>query len=404
MEADVLDLTRTLVASDSQNPGVGEAKIADLIEHDICAAEGFDVTRVEHVPGRPNLLVSVDTGPGAHLALSGHLDTKPVGDALDQWRTDPLQLTVVDGLAYGLGSSDMKGAVAAMLLALRRHADSGPPGRISLVLTADEEQGSNAGAKSLAETPPPELEGVDAMVIGEPCGVDDPWEMLALVSRGICCFEVDVRTAQGHSGLSGRLGRNAVLVAADVLRALETFVPPVATPGRVDARPTVNAGMSARGGVCFGTWPGECTVGAELRLVPGMDADQVRDAVHATVAAAVGEQGSFEIRYAEGSLGWMPAAELDPDTSIVSAAQQACAQVLGRRRPVAAYPGGTDATWFMKRAGIPTVAALGPGWLSVAHGPNEKVAVADLVTAVDLYETLMGLFLGREATSQQMQS
>lgn len=393
MDADVLELTATLVAVDSQNPGVGEAKIADLIEHDIAAAAGFEVTRVEAVPGRPNLLLSVDTGPGPHLALSGHLDTKPVGDALDQWRTNPLQLVTEDGMAYGLGSSDMKGAVAAMLLALRRHADAGPPGRVSLVLTADEEQGSNAGARALAETPPPELGGVDAMVIGEPCGVDDPWEMLALVSRGICCFEVDVRTAQGHSGLSDRLGRNAVLVAADVLRALETFVPPVTEPGTVPASPTVNAGMSARGGVCFGTWPGECTVGAEIRLVPGMDVDQVRHAVHATVAAAVGDQGSFEIRYADGSLGWMPAVELDPDAAVVAAAQQACLQVLAKRLPVAAYPGGTDATWFMSRAGIPTVAALGPGWLSVAHGPNEKVAVEDLFIAADIYERLMSGFL-----------
>jgi acetylornithine deacetylase/succinyl-diaminopimelate desuccinylase-like protein len=393
MDADVLGLTASLVAVDSQNPGVGEAEIADLIEHDIAAAAGFEVTRVEPEQGRPNLVLSVDTGPGPHLALSGHLDTKPVGDALGQWHTDPLELTVHDGIAYGLGSSDMKGAVAAMLLALRKHADSGPAGRVSLVLTADEEQGSDAGAKLLGENLPPQLAGVDAMVIGEPCGIDDPWEVLALVSRGICCFEVDVRTAQGHSGLSPRLGRNAVMVATDVLRALEAFEPPIARPGSVEAAPTVNAGMSARGGVCFGTWPGECTVGAELRLVPGMDADQVRAAIHMTVADAIGEQGDFDIRYAEGSLGWMPAVELEPSSPVVGAAQQACEQVLGRRLPVAAYPGGTDATWFMLRAGIPTVAALGPGWLSVAHGPNEKVAVADLVTAVDLYRTLMTVFL-----------
>jgi len=237
MDADVLELTSRLVAVDSQNPGVGEAKIADLIQYDLAAA-GFEVTRLELVPGRPNLVLSVDTGPGPHLALSGHLDTKPVGDAIGQWHTDPLQLTVQDGIAYGLGSSDMKGAVAAMLLALRKHAASGPSGRVSLVLTADEEQGSDAGAKMLSEALPPALAGVDAMVIGEPCGIDDPWEMLALVSRGICCFEVDVRTAQGHSGLSARLGRNAVMVATDVLRAIETFVPPIASPGRVEASPT----------------------------------------------------------------------------------------------------------------------------------------------------------------------
>ena len=388
---DVLELTTRMVAIDSQNPGIGEEKIADFVTHDVAGPAGFSVTRIEMTPGRPNLIVSVDTGDGPHLALSGHLDTKPVGEARAQWRTDPFDLTVDEhGIAYGLGSTDMKGAVAAMLVALQRHAEDGPPGRVSLVLTADEEQGSDAGAKALAERGLPE---VDAIVIGEPSGIDEPWEMMALVSRGICCFEITLGTVQGHSGLSNRLGRNAVLVAADVLQALERFVPPVESPGAVAAEPMVNSGMLARGGVAFGTWPGECTIGCEIRLVPGMVQADVQAAIEQTVLEAVGGQATVEITYVDGSLGWMPAVELDPASRVVKAAHAACRDVLGRELPTRAYPGGTDATYFMGQAGIPTVTSLGPGWLSVAHGANEKVAVADLRTAVDLYEQLMAQFL-----------
>ena len=389
-EIDVLDLTRRLVAVDSQNPGAGEAKIADLVEHEVARPAGFSVTRVEATPGRPNLIVSVENGAGPHLALSGHLDTKPVGEARAEWHTDPFELTVDDGIAYGLGSTDMKGAVSAMLAALQRHAADGPPGRVSLVLTADEEQGSDAGAKALAERGLPEA---DAIVIGEPSGIDDPWEMMALVSRGICCFEITVRTVQGHSGLSARLGRNAVLVAADVLRALESFTPPIETPGAVPAEPTVNPGMLISGGVAFGTSPGECTIGCEIRLVPGMDRAKVQAAVEQTVADAVRATARFDITYLDSSMGWMPAVELDPTSAVVAAAQAACRDVLGHDLPLRAYPGGTDATYFMGQAGIPTISSLGPGWLSVAHGANEKVAVADLRTAVDLYQQLMAEFL-----------
>src|SRR5690606_19437554 len=109
-------------------------------------------------------------------------------------------------------------------------------------------QGSDAGAKALAALGQPRA---DAIVIGEPSGVDEPWELMGLVSRGICCFEVTVRTTQGHSGLSGRLGRNAVQVATDVVRALESFEPPVTTPGAVPAEPLVNPGMLISGGVAF---------------------------------------------------------------------------------------------------------------------------------------------------------
>ncbi|MGJ9411162.1 M20 family metallopeptidase [Aeromicrobium sp. CF4.19] len=391
MEEDVLELTRRLVAIDSQNPGVGEAEMATYVEHEVARPAGLLVERLELVPGRPNLVVTADTGPGPHLALSGHLDTKPVGEAGAQWRTDPFELTVIDDLAYGLGSTDMKGGVAAMLLALQRHAAAGPPGRVSLILTADEEQGADAGAKALAEQG---LLDAEAIVIGEPSGIDEPWEMMALVSRGICCFEITIGTEQGHSGLSPRLGRNAALVAADVLRALEGFVPPVASPGAVPAEPLVNPGMFVRGGVAFGTWPGECTIGCEIRLVPGMDRDEVVAAVESVVAGAVGT-ARFDVSYLPSSMGWMPAVELSPDAAVVTAAQAACRDVLGRELPVRAYPGGTDATYFLGVAGIPTISSLGPGWLSVAHGANETVAVADLRTAVDLYHRLMAAYLQR---------
>lgn len=132
-----------------------------------------------------------------------------------------------------------------------------------------------------------------------------------------------------------------------------------------------------------------------------MDIVEVQTAIEHAVDVAVGDQGTFDIRYAEGSLGWMPAVELDPDARVVTVAQAACRAVLGRELPIRAYPGGTDATYFMGQAGIPTITSLGPGWLSVAHGPNEKVSVSDLPIAVDPYERLMTDFLLHSGSSQQ---
>lgn len=387
---EVLELTRRLVAIDSQNPGPGEAAIVADVQA-TCREHGFDTRRVEVVPGRPNLLVTVDRGSGPHLGLAGHLDTKPVGDAAPQWRSDPFDLTVSDGVAYGLGSSDMKGAVAAMLLALRHFAEAEGPGRLTLILTADEEQGSSAGAQALADG---HLGDLDGIVIGEPSGIDSPWEAVYLVSRGICCFEVEIRTAQGHSGLSERLGRNAVQLGADLLHALEEFRPPVAEPGPIPCSATVNPGMLVRGGVCFGTWPGMCTVATEIRLVPGMERTEVAEAIARLVDKVVGDAGSASIRYAEGSLGWMPAVALDPDAAVVQAAQRAARRTLGRSLPAAAYPGGTDATYFLGRARVPSITSLGPGSLRVAHGPNECVEVNQLREAVDLYTVLAEEFCG----------
>ncbi|WP_191089766.1 M20 family metallopeptidase [Nesterenkonia ebinurensis] len=385
-----MSLTAELVAIDSSNPGVGEQAVVDRLE-DLCRELNLPFQRIEPVAGRPNLVVTVDKGPGRHLALSGHVDTKPIGDAADQWQTDPFTLTTIGNLAYGLGSSDMKGAVAASLLALQRYSQGPGAGKLSAVLTADEEQGSGAGAQALTEQNL--LPEIDAMVICEPSGVEEPWEALHLVSRGICCVELEIWTKQGHSGLSPALGRNAVLVAADLLKAFESFSPTVSHPGAVPCEVTVNPGMLVEGGVAFGTWPGHCRIGIELRLAPGMDETVVKQEIQDVVDQIAGDSAHVEVQYRPGSLGWMPGIELDPGHDVVEACQRAAAQVLGKNLNFRGYPGGTDATYFMRQAGIPTVTSLGPGWLSVAHGPNECVGVDQLYQSVDLYQALAENYL-----------
>ncbi|MBN8882800.1 MAG: M20/M25/M40 family metallo-hydrolase [Salana multivorans] len=394
---DVLELTRALVEIDSQNPGALEPEIARFV-HDWATRRGYATTVLEPVAGRPNVLVTLDLGGERHLGLSGHLDTKPIGDALAQWRTPPLELTVDGDDAYGLGVTDMKGGVAAMMVALDRLA-TGPAtatGRVTLLLSADEEQGSDAGAKALVEAgllPP-----LDAVVIGEPSGITRAWEGIHLVSRGLCCFDVEITTTQGHSGLSPILGRNATLVAADLLHAFEEFRPTVTTPGEVACAPTVNPGIFARSGVSWGVWPGWCSIGIEIRLVPGMDQRVLHAEVAALVEEVVGDRAHADIRYKDSAQGWIDAVELSPGAAVARAARVATAEVHGAPAPFTAFPGATDATSFLGTGGIPTIASLGPGWISSAHGANERVGVGQLDEAVAIYDALARHYLaGAEA-------
>src|SRR5262245_32637637 len=103
---------------------------------------------------RPNLVTTVPgRGGGRTLMLNGHLGTKPVGDALPLWHSDPLSPQIRGGRLYGLGASDMKGAVAAMVfaaLALRESGVPRPGGDLVLAFTADEEAGSTLGSKFVA--------------------------------------------------------------------------------------------------------------------------------------------------------------------------------------------------------------------------------------------------------------
>ena len=113
--ADVVELARELIRAASPNPPGDERAAAAVV---VAAAESLGLPparRIAREEQRPNLLTTLDFGPGGrHLVLSGHLDTKPVGDA--RWRVDPLGAEVDGDRLYGLGSADMKAAVAAMLV------------------------------------------------------------------------------------------------------------------------------------------------------------------------------------------------------------------------------------------------------------------------------------------------
>ena len=164
---------------------------------------------------RPNVMAHVDRhAAGRTLMLSGHIDTKPAGN-LDEWRTDPWEPTVIGDQLIGLGSGDMKAAIAAMIYAAAALHELGDfPGKLSLALTADEENGSQFGSKWLA------AEGyidADVCVIGEPAGVHEEWESIHLVSRGAALFKVIVLGTQMHSSISDQLPAvNATLKMAEL--------------------------------------------------------------------------------------------------------------------------------------------------------------------------------------------
>lgn len=385
LESEVVELLAELVAVDSQNPGRGERQIAGLVASE-SRRRGFEVELVEAAPGRPNVIVDIAAGTGPRLGFNAHLDTKPT-DA-SQWRTDPLQLTLADGCAYGLGTSDMKAAVAALLVAGSRWASKADQGHMQLVFSCDEELGSTFGAAYLARERKLDL---DAILVAEPSGISRSWEGIHTVSRGMTCFQVDVHARQGHSGLSQSLGTSATVGAARLIDALSRFEPSFPeSPG--DVRPTVNAAARVEGGEFYGIHPGFARFWSEVRLVPGMRRDVFDQEVRAALAQAAPADIHFELSYLDGAFGWAEAASIAPQHQLVLSAQRAALIVLGATPPLTAYPAGTDATFFVNGAGIPSLASFGPGLISVAHAPDEYVPVEDLAPAAQIYELVMDDF------------
>lgn len=384
-EAEALEFARDLIRTPSPNPPGDESAVADLVTRKLESFGIGEISRLGAEPNRPNLIARVAGGsPGRRLMLSGHLDTKPAGD-MDAWSTDPWDPVVEDGKLTGLGSGDMKSALAGMVYAAAaiRSLDEFP-GELVLALTADEEAGSQLGSKWLAE------EGhlaADVAVIGEPSGIQREWEAIHLISRGAALFKIKVGGTQMHSSISDRIkGVNATVQMAKLIQRMDeglfdylTFEDhPLCPTG-----PTVNVGVMAQAGVFYGVYPGQAEFACDLRTIPGMDEATLKADIRRFLDDAMSDEPDLD-----AELVWelmVPATEIGPEEPVVGALQKAAKSVLGFEPALDAFPGATDAPHFQLTAGIPCVAAFGPGMLPRAHSPNEHMAAEGAVQSAKIY-------------------
>lgn len=385
-ETELIDFLADLVRIDSQIPPYAdERRIIQCLQSRMVGL-GLDSGHILAAdPRRPNLVTRLrGTGGGLALLLNGHVDTKPVGDSTALWHSDPLQPDVRDGRMYGLGTSDMKAAVAAMVFAAAalRHSGTDLAGDLVLAFVADEEAGAVFGSKVVA----PQLTDVDACVLGEPSGWEHDWQGLHIVSRGICCFRVRVHGTQMHSSLSDRLESvNASSRMAQLMVSAENDLEFEVPLGSGDVSWTLNVGVIVSGGVYFGVLPGEAEFACDLRTVPGMSERSVRQTLERWLHSMceADERLDADIVF-EPDLGWIPAAEISAEHAVVGAIRTAADEVLGSTPPLSVFPGTTDAPWF-QQAGIPTVPSWGPGVLACCHGPNEYVELESVLQAARMY-------------------
>lgn len=384
-EAELIEFARELIATPSVNPPGDERRVAALVGDRLAKLGVTDVRVVAKDETRPNLIARVPgTRSGRQLILCGHLDTKPPGD-IDLWETDPFDPVVRDGRLIGLGSGDMKAGLAAMVYAAGAlAARGGPHGDVILAFTADEEAGSRFGSRWLAETG--QLQA-DAAVIGEPSGITREWEGIHIVSRGVALFKIKVHGTQMHSSVSDRLP--AVNATVQMARLIDRFDREL--KARLTYRghpygglgPTVNVGVMAQAGVFYGVYPGYAEFACDVRTLPGMEEAEVKSDIEGLVEQAMREQEGLKAELAWEI--WVPATEIEPDHPVVRALQGAALSVLGQDVPLMAFPGATDAAPIQLVAGIPTVAAFGPGLLPMAHSPNESLAVDGILKAAQIY-------------------
>ncbi len=195
-QADPLPLARVLIACASVTPADdgAQAVLADALRR-----LGFTVTSLpfgDPAAPTPNLFARIGS-EAPHVCFAGHTDVVPAGD--EGWRSPPFAALVEDGVLYGRGACDMKGAIAAFIAAAARHLDGDVrPGSISLLITGDEEGTATDGTVRVLEWMAANGQVPDLCVVGEPTSVATLGDTIKLGRRGTLSARIAVTGVQGH--------------------------------------------------------------------------------------------------------------------------------------------------------------------------------------------------------------
>lgn len=356
---DVTALTRRLVAYDTVNPPGQEARAMQLCA-DLLAGIGFECRMMAYGNDRAGLVATRGTGAG--LCFSGHLDTVPLGRA--PWQYPPHGGEMVNDRLYGRGTSDMKGGVAAFMVAA---ALTSPDIGVSIILTPGEETGCD-GARWMIETGV--LPRAKAMIVGEstdnqPVAGHKGALWLKLTSQG--------RTAHGATP---ELGRNAIARMAPTLARLCDFDPGVTHP-RMGAT-TCNIG-TLHAGKNTNSVPDLCELTVDLRSVEGL--------AHADLVQKI--QDLCDPGIGLDTLIDLPAVWTDTTQPWFAASSKIALSMTehqGHRDCVNYF---TDASLLKTAMEDLPVMILGPGQIDQPHVTDEYVRLPRLAEAVEIYAALI---------------
>lgn len=323
-----------------------------------------------------NLWATHGDGDGPTLVLLGHTDVVPSGP-VESWASDPFVPQIRDGVLYGRGAADMKGSVAAFVVALERFAAAHPHhrGRVALLLTSDEEGDAIDGVRRVAETFRARGERIDWCVTGEPSSTRKLGDLLRVGRRGTLSATLKVIGVQGHVAYPDK-ARNPIHQAMPALSELaarrwdegyETFPP---TSLQIS---NIHAGTGANNVI-----PGELQVLFNLRYNPSWNAERLEGECEAILRA----------HGLEYDIAWFRGGEpfYTPEGPLRAAAREVLARFAGAA-PEESTGGGTSDARFVAPLGAQCI-EIGPVNASI-HKVDENVAVADLEALPDLYLALI---------------
>jgi acetylornithine deacetylase/succinyl-diaminopimelate desuccinylase family protein len=333
-------------------------------------------------PEKPNLIATLDFGPGKTLCFNTHTDVN--GVVGQQWSFDPWRPFERDARVWGRGTCDAKGSLAAMLCAMEALAanPAGLTGKLTLTAVMGEEAGG-IGSLHLVK------QGfrADGAVVGEPTG-----NQVLCAHKGTFMRRVTLRGKGAHSGRP-ELGVNAISAGATLVALWDRLHADLLKQPHPLVGPASAVVTLIDGGTRQNTVPDRCSLLLDRRLIPGEDHAKARAELAAALESLARQHPDILIDPPEEVVATVPS-ETDPRAAIVAAALEARSIVTDLVSLPGGFSAGCDMSKLVLHAGIPTV-ICGPGSLSEAHAPDEFVPAQEVREAAAIYRHTALRFLAR---------
>jgi succinyl-diaminopimelate desuccinylase len=353
---------------------------------------GIEFIRAEGTPGdsdrypRVNVVARFDGRTrGSTVHFNSHIDVVEAGDG---WTVDPFAGVIKDGRVYGRGACDMKGGLAASIIAVEAFMDVNPdfPGAIEISGTVDEESGGFGGVAYLARKGYFSKPKVDHVIIPEPLNKD----RICLGHRGVWWAEIETKGEMAHGSMPF-LGDCAVRHMGAVIRAFEEELFPALDQKRTRMpvvpegarRSTMNINAIHGGqtndysGLPSPNVPDSCRMVIDRRFLLEETLSEVKDEVVTVLDRLKGSRKKFDytIRDVMEVLPLMT----ERDAPVAAAVAEGIREVFGREPEYVISPGTYDQKHVTRIGHLHDCIAYGPGILDLAHRPDEWVGIADMV-------------------------
>jgi acetylornithine deacetylase len=364
---ELLQFLQDLIKINSVNPslsskGAGEEEIAFFIGN-FLKDLGLQVEYQSLDKNRFNVIGILKGNGGKSLMLNGHTDTV----SIDGMEIKPFEPILKEGKVYGRGAYDMKGGVAAMIMAVKSIIEVGVKlnGDVILACVADEEYAS-IGTEALVKE-----YSADAAIITEPSELN-----ITIAHKGFAWTKVEVFGKAAHGSLPDK-GIDAIVKAGKVLTEIDnlgkTRLPQKKHP--LLGSPSIHASF-INGGKEISTYPDYCKIELERRILPGEDRKTIDEEIRQLIETIKSGDDQFNADY--DVYFYRPPLEVSKEEAIVQCLSNAYQSLFKKKPEYTAVSGWMDSA-ILADAGIPTV-IFGPAGEG-AHAAVEYIDLDSVITS-----------------------